>query len=64
MSKNVLIISTSLRKGSNSEILATEFAKGAQDAAHNVEMICLNKKTIGFCIGCLSCQKTFGRNLK
>ena len=58
MSKKVLIISTSLRKGSNSETLAKEFAKGAQAAGHSVEMVCLHDKTIGFCIGCLACQKT------
>ena len=58
MSKKVLIISTSLRKGSNSETLAKEFAKGAQAAGHSAEMVCLHDKTIGFCIGCLACQKT------
>lgn len=58
MSKKVLIISTSPRKGGNSEILAKEFAKGAQEAGHSVEMICLYDKTIGFCIGCMACQKT------
>ena len=30
MSKNVLIISTSPRKGSNSDLLANEFLRGAQ----------------------------------
>lgn len=58
MSKKVLIISTSLRKGGNSETLAKEFAKGAQAAGHSVETVCLHNKTIGFCIGCLACQKT------
>ena len=32
MSKNVLVISSSLRKGSNSEMLADEFLKGAKEA--------------------------------
>lgn len=58
MNKKVLIISTSLRKGGNSETLANEFAKGAQDAGHQVEKINLYDKTIQFCKGCLSCQKT------
>ncbi len=57
MSK-VLIISTSLRKTSNSDILADEFIKGAKDAGHDVEKISLRGKKLGFCIGCLSCQKT------
>ncbi len=58
MSKKVLIISTSLRKGGNSETLAIEFAKGAKEAGHSVEMVCLHDKTIGFCTGCLVCQET------
>lgn len=58
MSRKVLIISTSPRKGGNSEILANEFAKGAQEAGHCAETIYLRDKTIGFCRGCLACQKT------
>lgn len=58
MSKNVLILSTSLRKGSNSEVLAKEFEKGAREAGHNVEMVYLHDKTIHFCTGCLVCQQT------
>lgn len=46
MSKKVLILSTSLRKGGNSETLAGEFARGAEEAGHNVEMICLHGKTM------------------
>lgn len=58
MSKNILIISTSPRKGGNSEILADEFARGAREAGNQVEKIDLRGKTIGFCQGCLACQKT------
>ena len=58
MSKNVIIISTSLRKNSNSEALATAFAAGAREAGHVVEQITLRDKTINFCKGCLACQKT------
>lgn len=56
--KNVLIISSSLRKGSNSEALAEEFARGAADAGNKVELISLRDKDIRFCRGCLACQKT------
>ena len=56
--KTVLIISTSPRKGGNSEILADEFAAGAREAGHDVEKVCLYDKTINFCKGCLACQKT------
>ena len=58
MSKKILIISTSPRKGGNSEILADEFAGGAREAGHQVETIRLYDKAIGFCKGCLACQKT------
>lgn len=57
MSK-VLIISTSLRGGSNSEFLARECEKGAKEAGNEVEFISLKEKEIKYCIGCLSCQKT------
>jgi multimeric flavodoxin WrbA len=56
--KKVLIISTSLRKNSNSQVLAKEFEKGADDAGNKVEFISLTDKKIGFCHGCLACQKT------
>lgn len=58
MVKNILVISSSLRRGGNSDILADEFIKGAQSAGHNVEKINLYNKTINFCRGCLTCQKT------
>lgn len=58
MSKTVLILSTSLRRGGNSEKLADEFARGAEEAGSRVEKISLSGKTIGFCRGCLACQKT------
>lgn len=56
--KNVLIISTSLRGGSNSELLAKECAKGAEEAGNHVELVSLKGKKIQYCIGCLSCIKT------
>lgn len=58
MSKHVLVISTSPRKGGNSDQLADALIRGAQDAGHKVEKIALYDKTIGFCKGCLACQNT------
>lgn len=58
MKKNILIISTSPRKGGNSDALADAFAKGVIEAGKQVEKINLYDKTIGFCKGCLACQKT------
>lgn len=57
MSK-VLVITTSLRAKSNSDILAGRLIAGAKDAGHDIELIGLKGKTIKFCIGCLACQKT------
>jgi len=56
--KKVVVISTSLRHGSNSHALAEQFAKGAEAAGHEVELITLRGKEIRFCVGCLSCQTT------
>lgn len=58
MSKTVLVLSTSPRKGGNSDALADAFVRGAQKAGNQVEKITLYDKTIGFCKGCLSCQNT------
>ncbi len=57
MSK-VLVITTSLRANSNSDVLAERLAAGAGDAGHEVELISLKGRKIGFCVGCLACQKT------
>lgn len=56
--KKILIVSSSLRGGSNSEILAHEAEKGAKDAGNDVEFLSLKGKDIKFCIGCLTCQQT------
>lgn len=56
--KKVLIISTSPRVNSNSHALAEEFARGAQEAGNEVELVCLRDKKIKYCMGCLACQKT------
>ena len=55
--KKVLIISTSLREGSNSEILAKKFYEGVKSKGTDVELISLKNKNIAFCKGCLACQK-------
>ena len=57
MSKKVLVISTSPRKGGNSDVLADAFIRGAQEAGSSVEKVTLYDKTIGFCKGCLTCVK-------
>ena len=55
--KNILIISASPRKGGNSDLLCDQFAKGADEAGHNVEKVRLAEKKVGYCLGCYACQK-------
>ena len=57
MAKKVLIIETSLRNNSNSDKLAESFAKGAEEAGNEVEIVSLKGKRIGFCTGCFACLK-------
>ena len=56
--KKVIVISTSLRAGSNSDMLAEKFVEGAKASGNEVEKISLRGKNIKFCVGCRSCQKT------
>ena len=58
MDKKVLVISASLRPGSNSHALAEQFAEGAREAGHEVELVSLRGREIQFCRGCTACQKT------
>ena len=51
--KKVIVISTSLRAGSNSDMLAEKFAEGAKASGNEVEKISLRGKEIKFCVGCL-----------
>ena len=55
MGKNILIISTSLRKNSNSDALSEAFLSGANEVGHFVEKINIIGKNIAFCTGCLKC---------
>ncbi|MBQ7646842.1 MAG: flavodoxin family protein [Clostridia bacterium] len=55
--RKVLVISTSLRAGSNSEVLADAVLKGVIESGDEGELISLKEKTINFCKGCLACQK-------
>ena len=58
MSKKVLILSGSPRKGGNSDILCDEFARGAMEAGHEVEKIRVAEKKIGYCRACYACRGT------
>ena len=55
--KKVVIITSSLRPNSNSDLLAESFKQGALEAGHEVELISLKSKKLDFCRGCMACQK-------
>lgn len=56
MSKKVLIISASPRKGGNSDTLCDEFLRGVKEAGHDAEKIFLRDKKINYCTGCGLCN--------
>lgn len=58
MSKKILILSGSPRKGGNSDILCEEFTKGAKESGNNVEKIYLDDLKIAFCKACYACRNT------
>ncbi|MDE6604973.1 MAG: NAD(P)H-dependent oxidoreductase [Clostridia bacterium] len=51
---NILILTGSPRKGSNTDMLANAFADGAR-LKHNVEIVSVNDYKINACIGCNTC---------
>lgn len=56
MKKNVLILSSSPRRGGNSDLLCDEFLRGAQEAGHQAEKLFLSDHTIHYCTGCGVCN--------
>ena len=56
MSKKVLILSSSPRKGGNSDILCDQFAQGAQEAGNTVEKIRVAAKKVAPCSACYYCR--------
>lgn len=58
--KKVLIISASPRKHGNSQMLCEQFGKGAESAGHQVRMIRLAEKKIGWCMACDACMRNGG----
>lgn len=55
MAKKVLILSSSPRRGGNSDLLCDRFMEGAREAGLEVEKIFLKDKTINYCMGCNRC---------
>ncbi len=57
MGKKVLILSSSPRKGGNSDTLCNEFLRGAIEAGNEVEKIFLKDKRVNYCTGCCTCEE-------
>ncbi|PNV63487.1 NADPH-dependent FMN reductase [Clostridium sp. chh4-2] len=54
----VLAINASPREGGNSDVLCSQFLKGASDAGHSVKKINLAKMDISPCTACYGCRNT------
>ena len=61
MSKKVLILSGSPRKGGNSDLLCDEFMRGAKESSNEVEKIRVAEKNIGYCKACYYCKNSGGK---
>ena len=57
MGKKVLILSSSPRKGGNSDTLCDLFLVGALEGGHAAEKVFLRDKHIGYCTGCGACTR-------
>jgi multimeric flavodoxin WrbA len=55
MGKKVLIISSSPRRGGNSDLLCDQFISGATESGHNAEKVFLKDKKINYCKACGTC---------
>lgn len=60
MSKKILAIVSSPRKGGNTELLVEQFVKGAKESGNTVETIFLSNKKIAPCIACEVCLNNGG----
>ena len=54
--KKILILSSSPRRGGNSDTLCDEFLRGATEAGNEAEKIFLRDKNINYCTGCSVCS--------
>jgi multimeric flavodoxin WrbA len=55
VSKKVLVLSASPRKGGNSDLLCDQFLLGAEETGNQVEKIFVSDRTIAYCTGCGVC---------
>lgn len=55
--KRIAVVTSSPRRGGNSEILALKFAEGARAAGNEVNFVAVRDIGLQFCTGCLNCQQ-------
>ena len=55
MNKRVLVLSSSPRRGGNSDLLCDQFIIGSKEAGQLTEKIFLKDKKINYCTGCGTC---------
>jgi multimeric flavodoxin WrbA len=55
MNRKVLVLSSSPRRGGNSDLLCDQLVKGAQETGHQAEKISFREKNIHYCTGCGAC---------
>lgn len=60
MGKKVLILSSSPRRGGNSDLLCDQFMLGANEAGNETEKIFLRDKKINYCVACDACRRNGG----
>ena len=60
MSKKILVIRGSARKGGNTAVLADEYVKGAKEAGNVITDLFLREMQMGDCLGCGACQMNGG----
>ncbi len=58
MSKNILILAGSPRKGGNSDLLCAEFARGAAEAGHTVQTIRVHELGLAYCLAASTARTT------
>jgi multimeric flavodoxin WrbA len=61
VNKKVLVLSSSPRKGGNSDLLCDQFTSGAKESGNSVEKIFLRDKKINYCTGCGTCIDRRGK---
>ncbi|MDE6412205.1 MAG: flavodoxin family protein [Clostridia bacterium] len=54
--KKIIVVTSSPRKGGNSETLAQKFAEGARAAGNDVQFVAVRDLGLKFCTGCMYCS--------